>query len=483
MNANHRNALVAIALLGAAQPASADVIADWNDKARRPSASATSMAPPPAERLIAMTQLAMFDAVNSIERKYRPYLVQLPAAPTASKEAAAAAAAGTVLAGIDPQAQTEMKAALAAYLAAIPDSPAKAEGIELGEAVAAKILEARANDGANAPDTYRPRTTAGVYVPTAPTVAPQWPGVKPFALTSASQFRPLAPIALKSAEWAANYNEIKELGGRTSTKRSARQTEDARFWLAADGSVFYPIVRTLAAEKELSLIDCARLFALTAVASADSLIAVFDAKYHYEFWRPVTAIRNGDIDDNPATERDAAWQPMEATPMHPEYPCAHCIESASLAGVVQAVLGTAEIPEVVSGRREHRHRRPVFGVLEHDADRLADMQSVEVAVDDVGHHRRPLGEGHIGDDVRLLGAPHHAERVDRAAARGVAPDDLAAAAERADRARIPMRPPAGGAGRHDEAPLPRRIPESLRLDADRRRGDFSTVRHRLTPAP
>ena len=267
MNANHRNALVAIALLGAAQPASADVIADWNNKALDFIVS-HKMPPPPAERLIAMTQLAMFDAVNSIERKYRPYLVQLPAAPTASKEAAAATAAETVLAGIDPQAQTELKAALAAYLAAIPDSTAKAEGTTRRSSCGL-ATEARANDGANVPDTYRPRTTAGVYVPTATTVAPQWPGVKPFALTSASQFRPLAPIALKSVEWAANYNEIKELGGRNSTKRSARQTEDARFWLATDGRVFYPIVITLAAEKKFNLIDCARLLALTAVARAD----------------------------------------------------------------------------------------------------------------------------------------------------------------------------------------------------------------------
>ena len=345
MNANHRNMLAAIALIGLAQPASADVISDWNENAVTFGVS-HHMGPPPAERVIAMMQLAMFDAVNSIERKYRPYLAQLPAATTASKEAAAAAAAGTVLAGIDPQAQAKMESLLASYLASIPDSPAKAEGIKLGQAVAAKILEARANDGASAPDTYRPRTTAGIYVPTAPTAVPQWPGVKPFALTSASQFRPAAPIALKSAEWATNYNEIKELGGRSSTKRSARQAEDARFWLAVDGRVFYPVVRTLAAEKELSLIDSARLFALAAVARADSLIAVFDAKYHYEFWRPVTAIRNGDIDDNPATERDAAWQPIDATPMHPEYPCAHCIESASLAGVVETLFGTAEIPEV-----------------------------------------------------------------------------------------------------------------------------------------
>ncbi|MGD0723337.1 MAG: vanadium-dependent haloperoxidase [Roseiarcus sp.] len=345
MSANHRNALVAVALLGLAHPASADVITDWNDKAVAFGVS-RNMGPAPAERIIAMTQLAMFDAVNSIERKYRPYLVQLPAAASASKEAAAAAAAGTVLAAVDPRTQDEVKAALAAYLAAIPNGAAKDEGIKLGEAIAAKILEARTNDGARAPDTYRPRTTAGVYVPTAPPLVPQWPGVKPFALTSASQFRPAAPIALNSAEWAADYNEIKELGGLTSTKRSARQTADARFWLAVDGRVYYPVIRTLAQAKELSIVDCARLFALAAVARADAQIAVFDAKYHYGFWRPVTAIRNGDIDDNPATERDAAWQPTDATPMHPEYPCAHCIVSASLAGVVQAVFGTPEMPEV-----------------------------------------------------------------------------------------------------------------------------------------
>src|SRR5215475_5135508 len=284
--------LAAVAIFGLAQPASADVITDWNENAVG-FGVLHNIGPPPAERIIAMTQVAMFDAVNSIERKYRPYLIQLPASPTASKDAAAAAAAGTVLAGINPQTQATMKSLLESYLAAIPDSPAKAEGIRLGEAVAAKILEERANDGARAPDTYRPRATAGIYVPTAPTAASQWPKVKPFALTSASQFRPAPPIALESAQWAADYNEIKELGGRASTKRSARQTEDARFWLVTDGRGYYPVIRTLVEAKKLSLVDSARLFALAAVAREDALIAVFDAKYHYEFWRPVTASRIG----------------------------------------------------------------------------------------------------------------------------------------------------------------------------------------------
>jgi PAP2 superfamily len=345
MRLSSGKALAAVVMFGLGQPVSADVIADWNENAVSFGVM-HNIGPPPAERIIAMVHVAMFDAVNSIERKYRPYLVQLPVTPSASKEAAAAAAAGTILVGINPQAQATMKSLLESYLAAIPDSAAKAEGIRLGEAVATKIMEERANDGARAPDTYRPRTTAGVYVPTVPTAVPQWPLVKPFALTSASQFRPVAPIALKSAEWAADYNEIKELGGRTSTKRSGRQTEDARFWLVVDGRGYYPVIRTLAEAKNLSLIDSARLFALAAVAREDALIAVFDAKYHYEFWRPITAIRNGDIDDNSATERDAAWQPIDATPMHPEYPCAHCISSASLVGVMEVVFGTADMPEV-----------------------------------------------------------------------------------------------------------------------------------------
>jgi hypothetical protein len=345
MKATYRNGLVAIALIGLTSPAAADVISDLNEKAVT-FVVARNMSPPPAERVMAMVHVAMFDAVNSIERRYRPYLVQLPAVATASKDAAAAAAGGTILAGINPQAQAEIKAALTAYLAAIPDSPAKTEGIRLGEAVAAKVLQARANDGAQTPDTYRTRTAAGVYVPTPAMWAPQWPNVRPFAMTSNSQFRPAPPIALTSAEWAADYNEIKALGRIDSKTRSARQTEDARFWLAVGGNVYYPLMRSVAAAKKLNVLDNARLFALAAIARADALIAVFDAKYHYGFWRPLTAIRHGDNDDNPATERDATWLPISDTPMHPEYPCAHCITAASMCAVLEAVFGTPESPEV-----------------------------------------------------------------------------------------------------------------------------------------
>jgi hypothetical protein len=212
--------------------------------------------------------------------------------------------------------------------------------------VAARIVADRKADGADAPDAYRPKTRPGVYVPTPITASSMWPNVKPFAMTSPSQFRPQPPIALTGAEWAADYNEIRDLGGRNSTKRTARQTEDAQFWLVTGPASYYPLVRQLVVAKNMDVIDSARFMALAATAVADTFIAVFDAKYHYDFWRPITAIRNGDMDDNAATERDATWQPIDNTPMHPEYPCAHCISSAGIAAVIEGVLGSADIPEV-----------------------------------------------------------------------------------------------------------------------------------------
>src|SRR5262245_29691212 len=324
-------------------PARADVITDWNEKAV---AYVTPKMPPPAaQRAMAIVHVAMFDAVNSIERRYRPYLLQRPAAATTSKEAAAAAAAVTILSGIHPQGAAELTAAMNAYLAAIPDGESKAQGIELGTAIAAGILEVRRKDGADAPDIYRPHTRAGAYIPTAPMVGSTWPDIKPFAMSAGSQFRPQAPVSLQSGEWSADYNEIKDLGGKVSAKRSPKQTEDAGFWLITGPQSADPIVRQLVTARQMSVIDSARTMALTSVAAADAYIAVLDAKYHYNFWRPVTAIRNGDMDDNPSTERDAAWQPIDNTPMHPEYPCAHCIHSAAIATTLETLLGGADVPE------------------------------------------------------------------------------------------------------------------------------------------
>jgi PAP2 superfamily len=342
---NVRCVVPAVILTALAGPASADVITDWNEKAVA-FVTKRTMLPPQAERVVASMHVAMFDAVNSIERRYTPYLAQLSVDKGTSKQAAAAAAAGTVLAALLTNAGEDVTPALAEYLAAVPAGADKTAGIALGEAIAAKVLGARAADGSGAPDAYRPKARPGVYVPTPITASSMWPNVTPFVMTSPAQFRPQPPIPLTGDEWARDYNEIKELGGRTSPKRSARQTEDARFWLMTGPVSYYPMVRQLVAAKNMALVDSARFLALASTAAADSFIAVFDAKYHYDFWRPITAIRNGDIDDNPATELHATWQPIANTPMHPEYPCAHCISSAAIASVIESVLGSADIPEV-----------------------------------------------------------------------------------------------------------------------------------------
>ena len=336
--------LPAVFLMSPLAAASANVVTDWDEMAV--TFIQPRMVPPVAYRAMAIMHIAMFDAVNTIEPVYRPYQAQLPAPPDTSKDAAAAAAAGAVLTKLLPDAAPDIQAALTSYLAAIPESDAKSNGIKLGDAVAAKILEARANDEASAPDAYRPVTTAGVYIPTPLTVASQWPTLKPFAMTSPSQFRPKPPIALESEQWAKDYNEIKELGEKNSSKRSARQTEDARFWLMTGPRSTHPLERQIIIQKEMSVIESARFMAVIAAAEADALIAVLDAKYKYAFWRPITAIRNGDIDGNAATEREATWQPIDNTPMHPEYPCAHCIVSSALASAIEAMLDTADIPEV-----------------------------------------------------------------------------------------------------------------------------------------
>jgi PAP2 superfamily len=336
--------------VGATAPAWANVITDWDEKAIAAVAPLAGTTPPyspyAAYRMMALVHAAMFDAVNSIERRYRPYLIQVPADTTTSKEAAAATAAATVLATIDPKTAADMKVALADYLAAIPDGAAKSDGVRLGEKVATTVLETRANDGSDAPDDYRPITTPGTYVPTPITRAAMWGNVKPFAMVNPSQFRPGPPISLESKEWAADFNEIKDYGGKNSAKRTAQQTETAQFWLVSGPVAYHPFVRQLARAKQMSVAESARFMTLAAIAINDALIAVFDAKYHYNFWRPITAIRNADIDGNADTDREATWQPIPDTPMHPEYPCAHCILSGAVAGVVKAALGTDEIPEI-----------------------------------------------------------------------------------------------------------------------------------------
>jgi len=339
-----RRSLVAAAVVFAI-PAHADVITDWN---RFALPIVQPQGPVPGYRALAIMNVAMFQAVNTVEPRHQPYQAKLDPVPGATKEAAAAVAAARILARLHPEAAAKIDAELKTHLDKAADGaggPAGLQaGVTLGEKAATQAWDMRAHDGSSAPDTYRPRATPGKYVSTAPVAFPQYAKVAPFTMKSSAQFRPKPPLDLKSEAWARNYNEIKQYG-KASSVRTPEQTEVARFWMMTGPITQFPIALQLAEAGKLDVNDCARLFALLSVALADAGIAVFDAKYHYEFWRPVTAIRNGDRDDNPKTERDAAWEPIGPTPLHPEYPCAHCITSAAAGTVLQAVFGTGTVSE------------------------------------------------------------------------------------------------------------------------------------------
>jgi hypothetical protein len=178
---------------------------------------------------------------------------------------------------------------------------------------------------------------------------PHWPQRRPWLMSSASQLRPsAAPPDLKSEQWAREYNEIKAMGARAGSRRSAEQTQIAAFWEATLPSIYHGVVRSVAAAPGREVTQNARLFAAVTQAADDALLAVFDAKYHYNFWRPVTAIRNGDTDGNDATERDASWLPFIDTPMHPEYPCAHCTVAGAVGAVLRAEIGSGTTPRLAT---------------------------------------------------------------------------------------------------------------------------------------
>ena len=318
----------------------ADMIADWNEKAVN-AGNTARVGNFPTARAITMVHLAMFEALNSIEQRYTPYRARVSADPNASKEAAAASGAHAVLVRVYPEQAAELDKALEASLSAITDGAPKTQGIQIGQQAGAMILAERSNDGADAPNNYRPFTVAGKYVPTVLPIGWTVMGVKPFSLKSGNQLRPPAPYSLKSAQWARDFNEVKTMGAKAGSGRNAEQTDIARFWELTGPATYNPVVRQLSAAKGLDILDNARLFALFSMATADASIAIFDAKYAYNFWRPVTAIRNADVDGNNATERDPNWEPMITTPMHPEYPCAHCISQGSAASVLEAFFGDA----------------------------------------------------------------------------------------------------------------------------------------------
>lgn len=334
-------AVLLVTLLAGAGATRADVVTEANQRAAK--IASTVKVTPVAVRTMAIVQVSVFDAVQSIRGRYRPLVLTTAADPGASLEAAVAAATRTALVALVPGEKAAIEADYEAALAPLAAGPAKTAGIAAGERAAAAVLAARADDGAATPVAYRPRTTPGVYVPTTSPAVPHWGRRRPWLMKSGDEVRPGPPPGLESETWRRDLAESAAIGGRTSTRRTAEQTAIARFWETTSPGVYWPVVCDVAAARGGDASDCALLLAEAAVAMDDALIAVFDAKYAYEFWRPVTAIRNG-----PPGLGEAGWEPLVETPMHPEYPCAHCIVSGAVGAVLEAALGGAPSPRLRS---------------------------------------------------------------------------------------------------------------------------------------
>jgi membrane-associated phospholipid phosphatase len=297
-------------------------------------------------RSFAIMHAAIYDAVNAIDGTHKPYLVRPEVSRDASQEAAAAAAAHEVLVALYPAFQSSLDAELQQSLAQIPDGRDKAEGISIGQAVADRILAQRSNDGSNAPPIpYVFGSAPGDYQSTPPNFPPQpqfthWSRVTPFALEHANQFRPGTPPALTSDTYSDAFNEVKSLGVANSTTASADQALTGHFWNGAIQNYWNEIAQTASVAHNLSTAQNARLFALLNLSFADGVIAFYDAKYTYNFWRPVTAIRAADTDDNPDTVSDPNWLPeVGKTAPDPSYPGAHAVVSAAGANVLISFFG------------------------------------------------------------------------------------------------------------------------------------------------
>jgi hypothetical protein len=341
-------ALVAAAASCIAAPAlQADVVTDWNTKASEIVAAA-KLPPHPSYRAMAIVQVAVHESVNAITRRHPQGQIKPAADSGASIDAAIAEANRTTLSKLVPTQQAAIDNAYQTALASIPSGRARDEGLAVGEKAAVAILEWRANDGAAAVESYRPAVAPGVYVPTVIPAAPQWPQRKTWILASADQLRPGPPPDLTSERWAHDFNETRAIGARNSTQRSSEQSDVARFWEATGPAIYFPIARSVADAPGREITQNARLLATAGMAMDDALTAVMDAKYHYNFWRPITAIRNGDHDGNEATERAPSWLPFIDTPMHPEYPCAHCILAGSLGAVLKHELGAGPVPPLTT---------------------------------------------------------------------------------------------------------------------------------------
>ncbi len=338
------------ALLAAAAPAQAEVPVSgdpalyWNQVL----AKGLPGGPVVSSRGFAMVSSAIHDAVNATSTGQTDYaLMPGVVTPGGDTRAATAVAAHSLLMQLNPAGAATYNAALADSLALVPDGVAKTNGIATGAAISTAMTAFRAGDGAGAPSTYAPTGGLGDWVPTPPgnlpAAVPSWANVDPWLMSSPDAYRPGPPPNIGSAEYAAAYNEVMAIGSATSGLRTADQSASADFWVAAAGASPWLQAGLGAVEGDgLSTLENARLFALIATAVADSVIGIWDAKYEYDYWRPVTGIQNGDLDGNAGTVGDPGWTPFEVTPNHPSYISGHSGIAGAAATVLAGLLGDSQ---------------------------------------------------------------------------------------------------------------------------------------------
>jgi hypothetical protein len=320
----------------------ARAMAAWNVVALRTTA-AGPFSPPQETRSMAMVSAAVFDAVNAIDRRYEPFIAGIASSRDASRSAAVAAAASRVLRTLYPAADAAIGIDYDSALARIPDGASKTTGVSVGDAAATAVLAARANDHAADRVTYTPLGTVGMWSPTPPALAaalePDWGKVTPFVLASGSELRPPPPPAITSAEYARDLAEIMAIGASASTTRTPAQTEAARFWISTAPQLWNQVVRQLTTARDLEPATTARAYLLLNVAGADAFIAAWDAKYAYQQWRPVTAIRRAASDGTLPAKADTAWLPLIGTPPFPDYPAGHTAYAGAAEAVLRALFG------------------------------------------------------------------------------------------------------------------------------------------------
>jgi VCPO second helical-bundle domain len=393
-----------------AQGAAPDTYVDYWDGVANQAFTAASTTPPDGAVISAYVGIAVYDSVMAIEGGYEPFAVDVDAPRGASPEAAVVAAAYAILVHYLPaQRTTIFDPAYEQSLGTIPDGLAKEDGVATGEFVARVFIRQRADDGFRVPVQYIPPDPPipGVWIPTAPSppLGTYMPNMTPFSLRRPSQFRPGGPPRLSSGRWARDYNEVKEIGSRTSTTRTPEQTVAARFWGEPPIQQAHGSYRKFITDHGLDIVDASRFMAMTTVVAADALIACFDAKYHYAFWRPITAIRAGDTDGNPDTVADPSWlQLLPATPNHPEYPSAHSCLTPATGLVIARFLGTREIDFTIPS---------LTGLGDRHYDRVSDLEYEVTNARIWGgiHYRTSVEVGtELGKKVERQVLAHHFHR-------------------------------------------------------------------------